>query len=102
VASSILSALMFRSMAHRTGRTFRFALDGSPALLGTTVQWACWDSVGGLLVAREGTLERFTLDDIRQGHPSFRLSLDQLDHHDQTPDPSLARTSPAGSSGFGR
>lgn len=61
------------------GREFLFNLPEYPAILDAKVQWACWDSQGSLLVARDGAIARYSIEDLATGRPSFFLSLDSLD-----------------------
>ncbi len=61
-----------------SGRVVFFDLPEFPDLLGFGVTWATYDCLGQLIVARLGALERYTLDDIRLGKPSFRLDLEGL------------------------
>lgn len=59
------------------GYTFEFQLDGSD-LLGPAVDWATWDAKGDLLVARGGAVERYTLNALKKGVPSFRMDFEDL------------------------
>ena len=59
------------------GYTFEFELEGSN-LLGPEVDWATWSCNGDLLVARRGAIERYTLEALRRGEPTFRLDLEAL------------------------
>jgi hypothetical protein len=60
------------------GRTFSFALEGYPHLLDNSVDWATWDALGSLVVARGGGVERYLLNDLAGGRPGFSLSLENL------------------------
>jgi hypothetical protein len=60
------------------GRTFSFALDEHPNLLDSAVDWATWDALGSLVVARGGGVERYSPDDLASGRPGFCLSLEDL------------------------
>jgi len=60
------------------GRTFEFRLLEHPELLDETVQWATFDARGHLIVARAGWIERYSLANVRSGHPGFRLDLNGL------------------------
>lgn len=62
------------------GRHYRFLLDEIPELLDERVQWACYDFSGALLFARDGVLERRTLDQLngRSQEPPFRFDLNPL------------------------
>lgn len=60
------------------GRTFEFSLEGHPEILGQSVDWATWDSVGQLIVARSGAVEKYRLSDMPLGKPSFELSFEDL------------------------
>jgi hypothetical protein len=68
--------LQVRFMGYFThGYTFAFALEGFPELLdGAT--WATWDVNANLWVARPGVVEKFTLNDLQSGKPSFSLDVD--------------------------
>ena len=59
---------------------FRFAitLDAYPDLL-VGADWATWDSGHNLWVVRPGTVEQYTLDDLRRGTPSFSLDVDRFE-----------------------
>ena len=61
------------------GCTFRFGLDTFPDLLDERVEWACWDCTGALLVARAGSIARYTLADLATGTPSYAVSLEGLE-----------------------
>jgi hypothetical protein len=60
------------------GRTFEFSLEGYPGLLDRGVDWATWDSLGQLVVARSGAVEKYRLSDLPDRKPSFHLSLEDL------------------------
>ena len=59
---------------------FKFAitLDEYPELL-VGANWATWDSGHNLWVVRPGTVEQYTLDDLRRGTPSFSLDVDRFE-----------------------
>ena len=59
------------------GYTFEFRLEGSD-LLDPEVDWATWDSKGDLLVARRGSIERYSLNGLASGSPDFSFDLDAL------------------------
>lgn len=59
------------------GYTFEFKLDDS-SILDPQVDWATWDAKGDLLVAREGAIERYSLDALRRGTPDFLMNLESL------------------------
>jgi len=63
-------------LAH--GRTFEFALDEYPGLLGPDVEWATWDSQGQLITTRGGAVARYDLDALARGKPSFEKSFEDL------------------------
>jgi len=56
---------------------FAFSLDEHPDVV-AGASWATWDADGNLWVARPGVVEKFTLDDLRCGMPSFSLDVDQF------------------------
>ena len=60
------------------GHTFRFALDGYADLLDHRVDSACWDSRGNLVYSRLGILYKYSLDDLKKGHPGSILDLEPL------------------------
>ncbi len=57
---------------------FHFRLDAYPGLL-EDAQWANWDSLGNLWVARPGTIEKYHLADLPERRPSFTLDLERLE-----------------------
>lgn len=59
------------------GYTFEFRLDDSE-LLDPSVDWATWDAKGDLLVARQGTIQRYTLDGLKTGSPTFSANFESL------------------------
>lgn len=59
------------------GYTFEFQLEGS-SLLDPEVDWATWDSKGDLLVARQGSVKRYSLRSLESGSPEFALDLENL------------------------
>ena len=63
---------------YRSGAMIVYGLDGFPDLMGPETDCAAWDSLGCLLVARFGRVERYTLDDIKLGAPSFEGDLELL------------------------
>ena len=67
-------------LPYNQGRHFRFSLDAMPELLDDRVQWACYDATASLLFARDGVLERRTLDQLngRSQEPPFRFDLNPL------------------------
>ncbi len=69
--------------------TFEFRLDGSD-LLDQEVDWATWDAKGDLLVAQRGSIQRFSLDGLKNGNPDFSADLENL-----TPPESNALPGPA-------
>jgi hypothetical protein len=61
------------------GRVYEFAIDKHPRLLDATIDWATWDSLGQLIVARRGGVERYTLADLARGVPTFQHSFEDLE-----------------------
>jgi len=59
------------------GYTFEFRLEGSD-LLDPEVEWATWDAKGDLLVARQGSIQRYTLNGLKNGTPDFSVDLENL------------------------
>src|SRR5262245_16997399 len=54
-------------LGYENGDRFFFSLDERPDL----VEGATWDTGHNLWVARPGTVEQYTLDDLRSGAPSY-------------------------------
>lgn len=71
--------LSFRYLGYEMGRgrVFSFQIEGAEELL-KEANWATWDSLGQLLVAREGRLERYTLECIQTGAPASTIDLERL------------------------
>lgn len=59
------------------GYTFEFRLEDSD-LLDPEVDWATWDAKGDLLIARLGSIQRYSLDDLESGSPGFSMDLESL------------------------
>lgn len=59
------------------GYTFEFSLEGSN-LLDPEVDWATWDSKGDLLVARHGSIERYSLQGLKRQSPDFSIDFESL------------------------
>lgn len=59
------------------GYTFEFRLEGSD-LLDPDVDWATWDAKGDLLVARHGSIQRYSLDGLKNRSPDFSFDLEGL------------------------
>lgn len=59
------------------GYTFEFRLEGSD-ILNSEVDWATWDAKGDLLVARQGGIQRYTLDSLKNGVPTFSADFESL------------------------
>jgi hypothetical protein len=70
--------MFYRGYYFNRGRVFEYTLDGHPGLLDSSVDWAGWDHAAQLVVAREGIVERYTLEDVERGEPSFRYDLREL------------------------
>ena len=60
------------------GEVYAFSLPDHPKLLDAGVFRATYDARGDLLIARRGVLERYTLDDIGRGIPSFSFNLNEI------------------------
>jgi hypothetical protein len=60
------------------GHAFEFALDEHPGLLDPAVEWATWDSLGQLVVARAGGVARYDLQAIKDGKPLFNTCFEDL------------------------
>lgn len=50
------------------GYTFEFELSRHPQIC-AGADWACWDAQKQLLIARQGAVERWSLDDLGKGQP---------------------------------
>ncbi|HEY9612193.1 hypothetical protein [Allocoleopsis sp.] len=61
------------------GYTFEFSLDEYPDLLDATVDWATWDFLGNLVLAQQGKLYKYKLDDFKSKQPSFCKDLEFLE-----------------------
>ncbi len=59
------------------GYSHTFELEGYPDLL-NAASWACWDSLGQLVFAQQGSIARYTLADIARRQASFYLDLESL------------------------
>lgn len=57
---------------------FKFWLEGFPDLIQAETDWACWDCLGQLLLARHGVLYKYGIDDIHAGVAKTRLDLEYL------------------------
>jgi len=68
----------YRSYLQR-GRTFEFRLEGYPDVLDANVEWATWDSLGQLVVARSGEVEKYRLSDLAKGKRTFGRSFEDLE-----------------------
>jgi len=68
----------YRGFTSDRGRVFEFRLVEYPAILDDSVTWAAWDSLGSLLVARGGAIERWEQADFARGAPGFRLDLEPV------------------------
>ena len=77
--------VFFRGFASARGYLFEYLLDGYPDLLDTNVEWAGWDHAHRLVLAREGVIERYTLQDLGRGDPSFRCDLRDLQPPERPP-----------------
>jgi len=60
------------------GRTFEFLVDEHPQILDKTIDWATWDYLGQLVVARSGAVEKYRLQDLAVGQPAFKKSFEEL------------------------
>lgn len=59
-------------------KEFDFSLDGFPSVVSADTDWATWDSLGQLLLARAGTVERWTLEDLEHGTPTTKIDFEGL------------------------
>jgi hypothetical protein len=67
--------MFYRGWVHR--HIFEFQLEGSD-LLDPDVDWATWSSAGDLLVARKGSVLRYSLAGLANGSPDFSCDLEGL------------------------
>ena len=61
------------------GYTFEFKLEDYLEILDSTVDWATWDFLGNLVLAKQGKLYKYELDDFKRGKPSFCKDLESLE-----------------------
>lgn len=67
----------------RSGNWSSFTLDQPADLLDNSVDWANWDALGNLIVARQGLLQKYTLADLATGQPSLAWDLRTLSPDDE-------------------
>ncbi len=53
-------------------------MDEYPHLLDIYVDWAVWDALGQLIVARQGAVEKYRLEDFGKKRPMFQRSFEDL------------------------
>jgi hypothetical protein len=70
--------MFYRGYYFRRGRVYEYAIEEYPGLIDPSVEWAGWDGMGRLVIARAGFVERYTLEDLAAGAPSFRYDLNAL------------------------
>lgn len=78
LSSGITLRCFYEGYMANGGYQYRFSIDQYPDLLKEGVSWACRDSKGSLIVARNGALEKYSLKDITLGKPSFSIDLENL------------------------
>lgn len=61
---------------HNSGYSYRFSIDQHPALLDEHVTWCCTDSLGQLIVARSGRIEKYHTNDLSK--PATTIDLNEL------------------------
>lgn len=71
--------LRYRGYSSGHGRIFEWDLPEHPGLLDDKVCWATYDSLGQLIVAREGILYRYQLKDLLDHKPSAVIDLEPLE-----------------------
>jgi hypothetical protein len=72
----------YRGYRDQQGRTFEFGLEGHPDVVDLTVDWATWDSIGQLVVARSGGIEKYRLSDLAKGKTTFSRCFEDLEPPD--------------------
>jgi hypothetical protein len=77
-AHSPMLRVFYRGYLGGQGHKYEFRVDEHPELLNSDVDWACWDSLGQLIVARLGVVERYRAEDFESGSPSLRRDLNDL------------------------
>lgn len=70
--------MYYRGYFAKQGRRFEFQIPDYPAVLTPEVEWATWDCLNNLLVARRGCIERWAPADLARGAPSFTADLSKL------------------------
>jgi len=69
----------FRGFFGDRGRVFEWDLPEHPGLLDELVTWAAYDSLGQLIVARQGILYRYTREDLLAQTPSAVFDFESLE-----------------------
>jgi hypothetical protein len=60
------------------GRVFEFVFDDHPDFFNSSDDWATFDSLNQLWVARGGCVEKWTINDFEMGKPSFVIDLNKM------------------------
>ncbi len=77
--------LYFRKYESGKGRIFEFDMKGHPDFFSPSDDWATFDTLGNLIIARNGCVEKWTIPDIDTGVPSFVIDLNNLTPPGQVP-----------------
>lgn len=70
--------LRYRGYFSEVGRDFEWDIPELPGLLDEEVSWAVYDSLGQLIVARQGVVYRYTLEDLHSRMPSAVFDFEDL------------------------
>lgn len=70
--------LHYRGYKNQVGRIFEFIMPDHPEFFSPKDDWATFDSIGNLIVAREGRIERWAPQDLQRMKPSFYFDINAL------------------------
>ncbi len=70
--------LHFRDYKENIGRIFEFIMPDHPEFFSPKDDWATFDAIGNLIVAREGRVERWTPEGLSTNKPSFYFDINAL------------------------
>lgn len=66
------------------GYTFRYCLEDHPEIIDEQVTAACWDSQQQLIVARNGSVSLYSLEDLKRGIPSISYDFNEINSQDNS------------------